>query len=151
MYKTLDSNIISDIEYQEKTAPGSMAKEVHDISALGKSPLKIEIVQRYLQNYPLKEVAQELSDGFLKGFRLKYTGPRIHRESPNLLSAFPHTEALKDKIQKEINLGRIAGPFKCLPISNLQVSPCNIVPKSDGVTWRLISHLSYPTFNEIND
>jgi hypothetical protein len=33
MYKTLDSNIISDIEYQEKTAPGSMAKEVHDISA----------------------------------------------------------------------------------------------------------------------
>jgi hypothetical protein len=96
-----------------------MAKEVHDIWALGKSPIKIEIVQRYLQNYPLKEVAQELSDGFLKGFRLKYTGPRIHRESPNLLSAFQHTEALKDNIQKEINLGRIAGPFKFLPISNL--------------------------------
>jgi hypothetical protein len=47
-------------------------------------------------------------------------------------------EALKDKIQKEVNLGRIAGPFKCLLISNLQVSPCGIVPKSDGVTWRLI-------------
>jgi hypothetical protein len=104
-----------------------------------------------LQNYPLKEVAHELSEGFLKGFRLKYTGPRIHRESPNLLAAFQHTEALKDKIQKEINLGRMAGPFKFLPISNLQVSPCGIVPKSDGVTWRLISHLSYPTFNEIND
>jgi hypothetical protein len=27
----------------------------------------------------------------------------------------------------------------------------DIVPKSDGVTWRLISHLSYPTFNGIND
>jgi hypothetical protein len=26
-----------------------------------------------------------------------------------------------------------------------------IVPKSDGVTWRLISHLSYSTFNGIND
>jgi hypothetical protein len=64
MYKTLDSNIISDIEYQDKTVPGSMAKEVHDISALGKSPLKIEIVQRYLQNYIFKEVAQELSDVF---------------------------------------------------------------------------------------
>ena len=60
-------------------------------------------------------------------------------------------EALKDKIQKEVNLGRIAGPFKCLLISNLQVSPCGIVPKSDGVTWRLISHLSYSTFNGIND
>ena len=61
---------------------------------------------------------------FFKGFRLKYTGSRIHRESSNLFSAFPPTEALKDKIQKEINLGRIAGPFKFLPISNLQVSPC---------------------------
>ena len=36
-------------------------------------------------------------------------------------------------------------------ISNLHVSPCGILPKSDGVTWRLISHLSYPTFNGIND
>jgi hypothetical protein len=35
MYKTLDSNIISDIEYHDKTVPGSMTKEVHDISALG--------------------------------------------------------------------------------------------------------------------
>jgi len=95
MYKTLDSNIISDIEYHDKTAPGSMAKELLDIWALGKSPIKIEIVQRYLQKYPLKEVAQELSGGFLKGFRLKYTGPRIHRESPNLLSAFQHMEALR--------------------------------------------------------
>ena len=25
------------------------------------------------------------------------------------------------------------------------------MPKSDGVTWRLISHLSYPTSNGIND
>ena len=45
-----------------------MAKEVHDIWALGKSPIKIEIVQRYLQNYLFKEIAQELSDVFLKGF-----------------------------------------------------------------------------------
>jgi hypothetical protein len=51
--------------------------------------------------WPLKEVAHELSEGFLKGFRLKYTGPRINHESPNLLSAFQYTEALKDKIQKE--------------------------------------------------
>jgi hypothetical protein len=41
MYKALDSNIISDIEYHDKTAPGSMAKELLDIWALGKSPIKI--------------------------------------------------------------------------------------------------------------
>lgn len=55
------------------------------------------------------------------------------------------------RVKKEINLGRIAGPFPTLPISNLQVSPIGIVPKSDGVSWRLITHLSYPENNGIND
>ena len=151
MYTTLVSNLISDIQHQVKAEQDSIAKAAQDIWALGKSPIKIEIVQKYLRNYPLKDVAQELSEGFLNGFRLKYTGPRVHRESPNLLSAVQHKDALKDKIQKEINLGRIAGPFKILPISNLQVSPCGVVLKSDGLSWRLISHLSYPTSNGIND
>ena len=71
----------SDLEYPLKT---SVPKGGQDIWALGKSPIKVEVVQKYLRNYPLKDVAQELSEGFLNGFRLKYTGPRVHRESPNL-------------------------------------------------------------------
>jgi hypothetical protein len=42
-----------------------MAKELLDIWVLGKSPIKIEIVQRYLQKYPLKEVAQEFFVSYL--------------------------------------------------------------------------------------
>jgi hypothetical protein len=37
------------------------------------------------------------------------------------------------------------------PVRLLPYPICGIVPKSDGVTWRLISHLSYSTFNGIND
>ena len=70
--------------------------------------------------------------------------------SPHLLSAYQHQEELKAKVQKEINLGRVAGPFDNLPISNLQVSPVGIVLKSDGLNWRLISHLSYPSSKGIN-
>ena len=58
---------------------------------------------------------------------------------------------MKEKVQKEINLGRIAGPFDTLPMVNLQISPVGIVPKSDGVSWRLITHLSYPQSYGIND
>lgn len=43
------------------------------------------------------------------------------------------------------------GPFQHLPISNLQVSPVGVVPKSDGVSWRFITHLSYPSEGGIND
>ena len=87
----------------------------------------------------------------LNGFSLKYCGPRTHRESPNLISALENGNELKNKIEKEVSLGRVMGPFEHLPISNLQVSPVGIVPKSDGVSWRFITHLSYPTEGGIND
>lgn len=106
---------------------------------------------KYLENYPLKDVAKELSEGLQYGFRLHYTGPRIHRESVNLKSAFQQKGELIAKVEKEIKLGRIAGPFKTLPISNLQVSPVGVVLKSDGKSWRLITHLSFPEGVGVNN
>jgi hypothetical protein len=47
-------------------------------------------------------------------------------------------------------LGRIAGPFQNRPISNLRCSPIGVVPKKTGC-WRLITHLSYPPSNSVND
>lgn len=51
---------------------------------------------------------------------------------------------------KEVELGRIAGPFTTLPLKSLRVSPVGLIPKKDG-TWRLIHHLSYPTGSSVND
>jgi hypothetical protein len=59
---------------------------------------------------------------------LHYAGPRFHRVSSNLVSASPHKDELKAKVQKEIDLGRIVDPFQTLPIDSLQ-----ILPKSDEV------------------
>jgi hypothetical protein len=77
------------------------------------------------------------TERFLNGFKLHYAGPRFHRESSNLVSASQHKDELKAKVQKEIDLGRIVGPFKTLPIDTLQISPVGIVPKSDGKSWRM--------------
>ena len=118
---------------------------------LGNSPIKIKPLIKELQSYPLRKVADELTYGFINGFHLHYSGPREHRESPNLKSAYEHKDELISKVKKEIELGRIAGPFNVLPLPNLQVSPVGIVPKSDGISWRLITHLSYPKSVGIND
>jgi hypothetical protein len=59
------------------------------------------------QNYPCKDTVSELTEGFLNGFKLHYTGPRFHRESSNLVSASQHKDEVKAKVQKEIDLGRI--------------------------------------------
>jgi hypothetical protein len=49
-----------------------------------------------------------------------------------------------------IQLGRIAGSFQYSPISNLRCSPIGVIPKKT-LGWRLITHLSYPTFGNVND
>ncbi|XP_061196001.1 uncharacterized protein LOC133204278 [Saccostrea echinata] len=54
------------------------------------------------------------------------------------------------KIQKEVALKRVAGPFVHPPFPNLQVPPLGFVPKKDG-DMRLIHHLSYPENMSIND
>ena len=104
---------------------------------------------KYLENYDKVADAKILSDGFRTGFKIKYNGPREGRESKNLKSALANKEALLEKLNKEISLGRIAGPFTSYPIPNLIVSPVGLVPKSDG-GWRMITHLSYPEGFSVN-
>lgn len=116
---------------------------------LGASPVKLNILKHYLQNYD-KVDAELLADGFQNGFTIEYAGPRVAFESPNLKSAYDHKTQLLEKINKEISLGRLAGPFDSPPFKNLRVSPVGLVPKSDG-GWRMITHLSYPHGTSIND
>ena len=87
----------------------------------------------YLKHYPDANAALLLRTGFTKGFRLNYTGPRVHVTSNILKSAVEHHSSLLERVNKEIMLGRIMGPFSQLPVANLHVSPVGLVPKSDGV------------------
>ena len=56
-----------------------------------------------------------------------------------------------EKLNKEIKLGRIVGPFSSKPLPNLIVSPIGLVPKAEEGKYRLIQHLSYPEGESIND
>lgn len=101
----------------------------------------------YLSVYQNKSIADELKNGFRFGFYLHYEGPRI---STNLVSVKDHPKVVKEKIDNEIALGRIAGPFNYEPLCNLRLSPIGVVAKKDG-GWRLIHHLSYPFDYSVND
>ena len=79
-----------------------------------------------------------------------YSGPWLPDISKKLISAHQHPHVLQNKIDKEVEQGRIEGPFKTLPMHNFHISPVGVVPKADG-GWRMIIHLSYPPFISIND
>ncbi|VDI65210.1 Hypothetical predicted protein [Mytilus galloprovincialis] len=78
-------------------------------------------------------------------------GPRLPTDSKNLKSAIERPDILLQKIKKEIDAGRVAGPFKFRPIPTLRISPLGLVPKGKDGQFRVIHHLSYPENSSVND
>ena len=119
-----------------------------NVWTLGKSPINLTELQIMLLNYRDRDIAATLYEGFLYGFKIHYSGPRTAVDSKNLKSVFQHPSLVLEKVQSEIELGRIAGPFHNRPISNLRCSLIGLVPKKTG-GFRLIAHLSHPSFESV--
>ena len=120
-------------------------------TCLAPTPIKFERLNILLSKYPYHVARNTLIDGFRSGFRVKYTGPRSPRDAHNLKSVIQNKNIARLKIEKEIELGRVAGPFLKRPFINLIVSPLGLVPKKSAGEFRLIHHLSYPAGSSIND
>ena len=130
--------------------PGQMAK-VKDPMHLAPSPIKFKNLEKALKGYDILK-AQFLLNGFKNGFSLMYEGPHEPSNSKNLKSALQYENVVRQKIEKEVKLGRVAGPFETRPLPTLRVSPIGLVPKkSDKTDFRLIHHLSYPAGQSLND
>ena len=93
-----------------------------------------------------KQKTKYLIQGFKEGFRLGYEGQRtdIKRNAPNLKLNIGTKTDLWNKVMKEVEKKRYAGPFTKVPFSNYIQSPIGLVPKDNGKDTRLIFHLSYP-------
>lgn len=120
------------------------------LHSIAKSPIKITRLKHYLQFYDKVE-AEFLLEGFLNGFSIQYTGPRSPRDAKNLRSTTLNPELISRQIEKEVNAGRVAGPFSKRPLPNLIVSPIGLVPKKTPGEFRMIHHLSFPPGESVND
>lgn len=105
----------------------------------------------WLDIYPDREAAALLRSGFSEGFFIPYILSRFPVFSKNLKSARELPEVLRDKVSKEVSLGRMDGPFVSPPFSNFRVSPLGVVPKKEVGKYRLIHHLSHPKGFSVND
>ena len=117
---------------------------------LAKTPINLDNLKQELVGYdPVK--AAQIFNGFANGFQLHYSGEHTPRDAKNLKSARSNPEIVKQKIQAEIDAGRVAGPFSLRPFPNLRVSPLGLVPKKEPGSFRLIHHLSFPAGESVND
>ena len=94
----------------------------------------------------------KLVRGFRNGFYLHYDGERnVKKTAPNLKLRIGSKLELWNKVMKEVELKRFAGPFEEVPFEHYVQSPIGLVPKDKGKKTRLIFHLSYPkTGNSVN-
>jgi len=63
-------------------------------------------------------------------------------------SQFP---IIQERIQSELETGKIAGPFKTAPFHNLFLSPIYAVPKKTPGKYRIIHDLSHPIGSAVNE
>lgn len=117
---------------------------------LAKTPINLVNLRQELMGYDLKK-AEEIYNGFSSGFPLHYSGNHAPSDSSNLKSAISRPEIVRQKIQTEIEAGRVAGPFDSRPLQTLRISPLGLVPKHEPGQFRLIHHLSYPSGDSVND
>ena len=110
------------------------------------SPVQVDQLEALLtQTKYDKGKAEELIDGFKNGFDIGYRGPeKVQQRSPNLKLVVGSLTDLWNKVMKEVQLGRYAGPYSSPPFKYFIQSPIGLVPKDHGTKTRLIFHLSYP-------
>ena len=76
------------------------------------------------------------------GFSLEYKGQRSFRAPDNLPLADIKPELIRERLHKEVQLGRMWGPFQEPPFEHLMCSPVGLVPKNDSEEMRMIMHLN---------
>ena len=104
-------------------------------------------LERLLKGTGYEEMkTRELVKGFKHGFDLGFRGTirGVRKFSPNLKFTIGNEVELWNKVMKEVELKRFAGPFLEPPFPEFIQSPIGLVPKDGGCKTRLIFHLSYP-------
>ncbi|XP_072254328.1 uncharacterized protein, partial [Pyxicephalus adspersus] len=117
----------------------------------GVTPVQVARMRPFLSRYPDKAAARVLEEGFSNGFWIPSSAVRGSKEPGNLKSARQYPDVVKDKLAKEVSLGRMCGPFPEPPLDDLVVSPLGLVPKKELGKFRLIHHLSFPPGESVND
>ena len=115
------------------------------------TPVSADRLESMLTGYDpvLKE---ELVSGFAGGFKIGFRG-EVNSDSSvkNLQSTVKLKSEVSCALDKEVKLGRMAGPFSSPPFESFQLNPIGMVPKKDPNKFRMIVDLSFPPGKSIND
>lgn len=114
------------------------------------TPVKIDLILAFLDTYDENETGF-LRDGFKKGFRIKYRGKCKSKIHTNHKSAMQNPKAIKEYLEKNVAMNRIAGPYDTPPYDEFMCNPMAAVPKTTEGEMRILTNMSYPEGESVND
>lgn len=115
------------------------------------TPVSAKALNRTLQRYD-PHLRDYLVSGFTFGFDLGIQGDIAIQPAHtcNHASALANPDIAKSKIDREVVLGRIGGPFPLQSQQQVVISPLALIPKREPGKFRLIHDLSFPKGESIN-
>ena len=118
--------------------------------------LRVEAWEKALSRHPDTAFAHYVVNGLRHGFRIGFNHSSLLRSAAtNMESARQHPEIISDYLAKEQSLGRMLGLFteEMLPnLPSLHINRFGVIPKGHNTgKWRLITDLSYPHGQSVND
>ena len=116
----------------------------HEFAGSLPTPINVNRLEIALADQSNKVFVSNLLQTFRLGANIDFFGRRSPRFSRNLPTALAQPDIVKANLDKEVSLGRVAGPFSAPPFPNFQVSPIGLVPKKYSDKFRTIFHLSFP-------
>ena len=114
------------------------------------TPRKTSKLAQWINGYD-GDLVMFLCQGFQRGFKVGFVGTPLSKYVHNLKSTDEHPQVVQDYIDKELQAGRIEGPFLQPPFPKYQMSPVGVVPKKASGEFRIIHNLSYPEGTSVND
>ena len=113
------------------------------------SPVKVDILQKELSNFPDQSLVEHIIKGMTEGF---HTGINPLPTKPlvckNLLSASKDPETVSRLITEEIQKGYIIGPFEKIPYQCYRINPVGLAEGKYSKKKRLIVDMSAPHNND---
>ena len=120
----------------------------------GTTPLRFFAWYTALRAHPDRSFVSYICTGLQISFRIGFARHKpLRNAASNMLSAMQHPEQIDEYLEKELRLGRMLGPFRDLGgLPPVHISRFGVIPKGHNIgKWRLITDLSFPPGNSVND
>ena len=144
---------VSENMYAERVVALSrlaFAQSADPVLVKARTPFDFEFWEQNLRDHPDPHFVTSVLDGIQHGVKIGYQGPQMSVESDNWPSSTQHADEVSSIIRKNVELGRVAGPFSSPPFADFRCSPLGAVPKKSGGI-RIINDLSWPPTKSVNE